>query len=100
VLKLIKKSKFSRKSCFAVYKSIKDVTEKSNLIFSSNLLEHIKDDQSKLYEIFSHIKKWLYISFLPAQQILFNSFDISIGHYRRYEISDIRIKCKMQVLKL
>lgn len=80
---------------FEVYKSLKDVKEKSNIIFSSNVLEHIEDDLLALMEMSSHLKNNGYIFlFLPAKQILYNSFDLSVGHYRRYELSDLKIKCK------
>jgi hypothetical protein len=41
---------------FEVYKSLKDVKEKSNFIFSSNVLEHIEDDQLAIMEMSLHLK--------------------------------------------
>lgn len=58
---------------------------KFDLIFSSNVLEHIKDDVEILKSLRSLLAKdgILYL-YLPASQMLYSDFDKSIGHHRRY----------------
>ena len=50
-----------------------------------DVLEHIDDDQSEIQEAIKHIYNNGYLVILaPAYNCLFNSFDESIGHFRRY----------------
>ena len=64
-------------------------------IFSSNVLEHIKDDVLVLKKMKDHLKdKGLIYLYLPAQMILWTQLDDNVGHYRRYEIAELRKKCK------
>ena len=72
-----------------------------DLIFSSNVLEHIKDD----YQILKDIKKKLrkdgtLFLYVPAKMILWSKLDESVGHYRRYEISKLRALCRKSGFKI
>lgn len=70
---------------FNVYKDIKDCKKKYEFIYSSNVLEHIKDDNEIIKEISNSLKKnGLLVLHLPAHQYLYSSFDKDVGHYRRY----------------
>ena len=74
---------------------------KSDLIFSSNVLEHIEDDVG----ILNLIKDNLNIGgrlclYLPAKNILWSNLDEIAGHYRRYEIAEIKNKCEQVGLKV
>ena len=60
--------------------------EKYDLIYSSNVLEHIKND----YEAIVNLKKMLkkdghLIITVPAFNFLFSEFDVKVGHFRRYD---------------
>ena len=66
------------------------VTEKLDCIYSSNVIEHIEDDLS----IISHADKVLnrggtFFAFVPAGRWLFSEFDKVVGHFRRYDRSDV-----------
>jgi hypothetical protein len=69
------------------FKSFKNIDELGTVefIYSSNVLEHIKDDVDALRTLRKHLpidgKLSLYV---PALPILFSDFDVQVGHYRRY----------------
>lgn len=76
---------------------------KFNTIVCLNVLEHIKDDRIALENVYKLLAKNGYLILLvPAHQILYNSIDKSIGHYRRYE-KDKLIKllkdCNFEIVK-
>ena len=73
--------------CFA---SLDQASESYDLIYSSNVLEHIEDDQKALKEIYDKLKPGGVLAlYLPAKKILFSTFDESLGHFRRYEGTEI-----------
>jgi len=80
---------------------LNDIKGKSDLIFSSNVLEHIEDDVSVLVNMKDKLsesgKIYLY---LPAKMLLWSRLDEEVGHFRRYEISEIENKCKQAGLKV
>ena len=50
-----------------------------------DVLEHIKNDKAEIHAISSSLKIGGSIIVLsPAFNFLFNDFDLSVGHYRRY----------------
>jgi SAM-dependent methyltransferase len=54
-------------------------------IIASNVVEHIEDDHLAIKNCKSMLKKnGRLIVLVPAYQWLYNSFDQSLGHYRRY----------------
>lgn len=56
-----------------------------DVVFSSNVLEHIEEDVSVLQDLNKKIKRGGYIALhVPAFQCLYSYFDFSVGHYRRY----------------
>jgi len=75
--------------------SLKAINGSVDLIFSSNVLEHIADDISVLKEMSNKLnangKIYLY---LPAKMMLWTSLDEELGHYRRYEINELKSKCQ------
>ena len=80
---------------FQCFDSLQTISGSVDLIFSSNVLEHIEDDISVLKEMSNKLsingKIYLY---LPAKMILWTSLDEEVGHYRRYEINELKSKCQ------
>ncbi len=59
--------------------------QKFDTIICLNVLEHIKDDQKTLKNLYSLLKEGgNLILLVPAHDFLFGEIDKSIGHYRRY----------------
>ncbi|MCB9991894.1 MAG: class I SAM-dependent methyltransferase [Rhodospirillales bacterium] len=56
-----------------------------DVVYSSNVLEHIEDDVAALKEIYARLKPGGYASFwVPAWKILWTKMDDRVGHFRRY----------------
>lgn len=86
---------------FAVFQNIEDLSQTVDLIISSNVLEHIEDD----YKILTSLRNKLnddgiLFLYLPANMILWTKLDEIVGHYRRYEISKLKILIKKAGFKL
>ena len=65
-------------------------TARYDLIFSSNVLEHIEDDVSALNMLFKHLNEnGILALYLPAFMSLYSDMDKTLGHYRRYEKSEL-----------
>ena len=73
----------------------------ADVIFSSNVLEHIEDDVSVLRLMKDKLthggRVYLY---LPARMLLWTDLDQAVGHYRRYEIAELKDKCQQAGLKI
>lgn len=78
------------------FKDIDDVKGGVDLVFSSNVLEHIKDDVSVLQSIKNKLNSngYLYL-YLPANNLLWSELDVIVGHYRRYSRSEIKRKLRL-----
>ena len=62
-------------------------------IFTSNVLEHIEDDQSALKFLFDHLVNNGKLGiFVPANRYLFSHIDKKLNHYRRYSKRDLMQK--------
>lgn len=59
-------------------------------IYTVNVLEHIKDDISTLYQMFHSLRPGgtLHV-YVPASPILYSSMDKAVGHYRRYRMPSL-----------
>ena len=69
--------------------------------FSSNVLEHIENDQEALNNIYKKLNNdGLLFLFLPAFQILYSDMDKKVGHFRRYSKQDIKKKIKKAKFKI
>ena len=96
-----KNIKFLKKRSFNYFEDISYLSNKADLIFSSNVLEHIKNDLQILISFRNKLKENGYIYlFLPAKKILWTKLDEVVGHYRRYEISDVKRLCKKSGYKI
>lgn len=73
----------------------------ADFIFSSNVLEHIEDDVSVLRLMRDKLTHggFIYL-YLPARMMLWTDLDRAVGHYRRYEIAELRDKCQQAGLKV
>ena len=89
---------------FTTFQNIDEISFQADLIFSSNVLEHIKDDFLTILNLKRHLDdNGILFLYLPAKQILWTKLDEDVGHYRRYEISRIKNLCKdarLKILKL
>jgi SAM-dependent methyltransferase len=62
-------------------------------IVSSNVIEHIDDDEACLRSMFRVIKPGGALGlYVPARPELFGTIDAAVGHHRRYTRSDLRAK--------
>jgi len=60
--------------------------KKFDAIICLNVLEHIKEDDEALKNMFTLLKKHgKLILLVPAHKILFSDFDKLLGHWRRYD---------------
>lgn len=86
---------------FQFYEHLNSAPRNSDLIFSSNVLEHIEDDVRVLEMMRDNLKEGgkLYL-YLPAKMILWTKLDENVGHYRRYEIAELREKCEQVGFKI
>ena len=75
------------------FTQIEELKSKYDLIYSSNVLEHIEDDINALKSISNKLKpNGNLILFVPAFNLLFSKIDTELGHFRRYTISDLTAK--------
>lgn len=80
---------------FECHSKLDDIEGEFDLIYSSNVLEHIEDDQKALQQLYQKLKAGGILAlYLPAFQCLYSDFDAAIGHYRRYEKRDLISKLK------
>ena len=60
-----------------------------------NVLEHIKDDRRALEQIYRMLKpNGLFVIEVPSSPSLYDDFDRMVGHFRRYDMSDLLEKLK------
>ena len=78
---------------FKTYSNLTTLSEKYDLIFSSNVLEHIENDAEILFELKKNLAlNGILVSYVPAFPILFSDLDRDVGHYRRYTRKEIKKK--------
>ena len=78
---------------FKLYKNIHEVENLYELIYSSNVLEHIEDDVAILKILHQKIKtNGSLVLYLPAFEILYSNLDKQLGHFRRYSRQEIKQK--------
>jgi 2-polyprenyl-3-methyl-5-hydroxy-6-metoxy-1,4-benzoquinol methylase len=59
-------------------------------VYALNVVEHIKDDNQAIINAKKLLKKdGTLVILVPAYQCLFNGFDVSLEHYRRYNITQL-----------
>jgi predicted SAM-dependent methyltransferase len=79
-------SKQIEKMGMPVSASVEDIDDNSvDYIYSLNVLEHIENDTETLKLWAKKLKpNGKILVYVPAFEILYSSFDKSVGHYRRY----------------
>lgn len=72
-----------------------------DLVYTSNVLEHIEDDVAALIEIGNQLKdSGALVVYVPAFQSIFSEFDQKIGHFRRYSRRELVSKVKAAGFKV
>lgn len=70
---------------FNSYFTLEEVNDNYDLIYSSNVLEHIEDDVSALSKLRKKLSnKGVLIIYVPAFNQIWTSLDTLVGHQRRY----------------
>ncbi|MDX2027154.1 MAG: class I SAM-dependent methyltransferase [Alphaproteobacteria bacterium] len=76
---------------FPTYASLADAPSGYDLIFTSNVLEHIEDDEGVLKTLRERLKNnGILLIYVPAFEFLWTSMDDKVGHVRRYHRKDLR----------
>jgi len=72
-----------------------------DLIYTFNVLEHIKNDKEVMRELTSSLKKeGAIVIYVPAFDYLFSSMDKLVGHFRRYNLDTLKKYSKKNKLKI
>lgn len=75
--------------------------DKFDSILLINVLEHIKDDLAALNNLANLLKpKGKIIILVPAHKFLFNCIDVEVGHYRRYNLQELKSKISQKKISL
>ena len=62
-----------------------------DVIFSSNVLEHIEDDNEQVKVLSNSIRRdGILITYLPAFECLWSKMDDHVGHFRRYDRNKVQ----------
>ncbi len=78
------------------FDDLSQINEKYDFVYSSNVLEHIPDDLDVLRKLNKIINNGGHLAiYVPAFNYLYNKVDASVGHYRRYERSELIEKIKI-----
>jgi SAM-dependent methyltransferase len=91
----IKLQSILRARGFTTFTNLNDTSKLYDLIYTSNVLEHIEDDIGAIKQIHSKLNKDGILGiYVPALMILYSRFDAKVGHIRRYEKSELKKKIK------
>lgn len=86
---------------FVCHKNLEKINKTYDLIYTSNVLEHIKDDITVLKKLNEKINVNGYLAiYVPAFMFLYNHMDSSVGHYRRYEKKELIEKLLLANFKI
>jgi len=94
------KYKYTNKNKFKILDKIKN--QKFDLIILADVLEHIKKDKKVIEKLSNNLKhNGQILITVPAYQFLFSMKDITLGHYRRYNKTQIlKLFQKFKIIKL
>ena len=86
------------------FKKLDKVNKEYDLIYTSNVLEHIETDQESISELRKLLKpEGHLVIYVPAFMLLFSDLDRSVGHFRRYSKKELVSKVQaagLQVVKV
>ena len=75
---------------FKVKIELSEIDEKFNVIYTSNVLEHIENDLQSLIQLRDKLEPdGLIVIYVPAFMLLYSGLDESVGHYRRYSKKEL-----------
>ncbi len=75
---------------FICYKNLEEINKTYDVVYTSNVLEHIEDDAKVLKKLHTIIKVNGFLAiYVPAFMCLYNQLDSYVGHYRRYEKDEL-----------
>jgi SAM-dependent methyltransferase len=78
---------------FTCYSSLSEIRTQYDFIYTSNVLEHIEDDDSALRELRLLLNDEGRLGvYVPAFMVLFSGLDKAVGHYRRYHKRELTKK--------
>eukprot|EP00439_Symbiodinium_sp_Y106_P089111 s1_g1647.t1 len=78
---------------FEYVDDINAIGKRVDLVFSSNVLEHIEDDLAALRAIREKLDQNGYVFlYLPAFMVLWTNMDETVGHFRRYTRAELKQK--------
>ena len=80
---------------FDCYENFEEIKKSYDVIFTSNVLEHIENDLEVLEKLFSLTNQGGHlIIYVPAFQLLYSNLDATLGHYRRYQKRELLQKVR------
>jgi SAM-dependent methyltransferase len=78
---------------FRCFQFLRETSQDYAAIYTSNVLEHIEDDEAILRELYDSLIPGGVIGiYVPAHPILYSMMDKEIGHIRRYTRSELKNK--------
>ncbi len=73
--------------------SLAEALPEYDVIFTSNVLEHIEDDRATLAALREHLSPGgVLIVYVPAFMVLWTRMDANVGHFRRYTKRELATK--------
>lgn len=86
---------------FNCYENIDSIHKTFDVIYTSNVLEHIEDDVDTLKKLHSKLKADGVIAiYVPAFMSIYSELDSAVGHYRRYEKTELINKLHLANFKI
>ena len=80
---------------FNTFEDVNQLTKFYDVVYTSNVLEHIENDLQALSELYSSTKPGgKILIYVPAFPILFSRMDERIGHFRRYSKHELMSKVR------
>jgi len=77
----------------SVAQKIEDFDKKYDFIYSINVLEHIENDVDIINKFYKYLLPGGIVKiFVPARMEIYSSMDKKVGHFRRYDIYELRKK--------
>lgn len=90
-----KGAKNVRTEVLDIQKDFAKIKNKFRTVYSVNVLEHIKDDEKALRNIYDLLeRKGKVVILVPAKRFAYTDLDKDLGHYRRYEKLELAEKLK------